>query len=59
MEDTNGLIIKDYWSETDTNYGEFEFFQQIKEIGVQGIPKLIYKGDIENDIVEIDKITTY
>lgn len=59
VEDANGLIIKDYWRETDTNYGEFEFFQQAKEMGVQGIPELICRRDIENNVVEIDKITTY
>lgn len=30
---------------------------QAKEMGVQGIPELICGGDIENDIVEINKIT--
>lgn len=57
LEDANGLIVKDYWRETDTRYGEFELFQQAKEMGVQEIPELICGGDIENDIVEINKIT--
>lgn len=45
--------------EIRTNYGEFEFFQEAKEMGVQGIPELICGEDIENNVVEIDKITTY
>ena len=46
MEDANGLIVKDYWRKTDTSYGEFELFQQAKEMGVRGIPELICGGDI-------------
>lgn len=57
LEDVSGLIIKDYWRETDTRYGEFELFQQAKEMGVQGIPELICGGDIENDTVEINTVT--
>lgn len=39
MEDANGLIVKDYWRKMDTSYGEFELFQQAKEMGVQRIPE--------------------
>lgn len=57
LEDASGLIVKDYWRETDTRYGEFELFQQAKEMGVQGIPELICGGDIQNDTVEINTVT--
>lgn len=57
MEDANGLIVKDYWRETDTNYGEFELFQQAKKMGVRGIPELICGGDIKNDVVVVNGIT--
>lgn len=57
MEDANGLIVKDYWRETDTKYGEFKLFQRAIEMAVRGIPELICGGDIENDVVVIDTIT--
>lgn len=57
MEDANGLIVKDYWRETDMIYGEFEPFQRAMEMGVRGIPELICGGDIKNDIVVVDTIT--
>lgn len=31
VEDANGLIIKDYWRETDTNYGEFNLSSSSKQ----------------------------
>lgn len=57
MEDANGLIVKDYWRETDMMYGEFELFQRAMEMGVRGIPELICGGYIKNDIVVVDTIT--
>lgn len=57
MEDANGLIVKDYWGETNTTYGEFELFQRAMEMGVRRIPELICWGDIRNDVVMVDTIT--
>lgn len=56
LEDANGFIVKDFQRETDTKYGKFKLFQQVKEIGVQGIPELICRRDIENDTVEINMV---
>lgn len=56
LEDTSGLIVKDYWRGTETRYGKVELFQQAKDISMQGILELICGGDIENDTVEINTV---
>lgn len=56
LENTSGLIVKDYWRGTETRYVKVELFQQAKDISMQGILELICGEDIENDTVEINTV---